>query len=43
MEKKDTWGPQSVKHPTLDLSSGLDPGVVSLSPALGSELSMEPT
>ena len=26
---------QSVEHPTLDLSSGLDLGVVSLSPTLG--------
>jgi len=29
---------QSVKHPTLDLGSGLDLRVVSLSPTLGSTL-----
>ena len=34
---------QSVKHPTLDLSSGLDLGVASSSPGLGSELGVEPT
>jgi len=34
---------QLVKHPTLDLSSGLDLRVVSSSPALGSTLSMETT
>ena len=32
---------QSVEHPTLDLSSGLDLGVVSSSPTLGSTLDME--
>lgn len=33
----------SVKYLTLDLCSGLDLGVVSLSPTLGSSLGMEPT
>ena len=33
---------QSVKHPTLDLSSGLDLRVMSSSPILGSVLGMEP-
>ena len=33
----------SVKHPTLDLSSGLDLRLLSLSPALGSTLGMELT
>ena len=32
---KDPWVAQSVKHPTLDLSSGLDLRVVSSSPTLG--------
>ena len=32
---------QSVKHPTLDLSSGLDLRVVSSSPMLGSVLGMK--
>jgi len=34
---------QSVKCPTLDLSSGLDLRVVSSNPMLGSMLGMEPT
>ena len=34
---------QSVKRLTLDLSSGLDLKVMSLSPMLGSMLSVEPT
>ena len=33
---------QSVKRLTLEISSGLDPRVVSLSPALRSMLSVEP-
>ena len=33
---------QSVKHPTLDLSSSLDLSVVSSSPGLGSTLDAEP-
>ena len=37
------WVAQSVKHPTLDLSSGHDPRVRRSSPALGSVLSVEPT
>ena len=32
-----------VRYPTLDVSSGLDLGVVSSSPGLGSTLGMEPT
>ena len=40
---KGTCVAQLVKHPTLDLSSGLDPRVVSSSPALGSKLGVEPT
>jgi len=38
-----TWVAQSVKHPTLDLSSGLDLRVMSSSPTLGSMLGVEPT
>ena len=34
---------QLVVHPTLDLNSALDRGVVSSSPALGSMLGVEPT
>ena len=34
---------QSVEHPTLDLSSGLDLKVVNSSPTLGSMLGMEST
>ena len=34
---------QSVKHLSLDLSSGLDLTVVSSSPALGPALGMKPT
>ena len=37
------WVAQSVKHRTLDLSSGLALRVVSSSPTLGSMLGMEPT
>jgi len=37
-----TWVAQSVKYLTLDLSSGLDLTVVSLSPTLGSMLGVEP-
>ena len=37
-----TWMAQSVKRPTLDLSSGLDLRVMSSSPVLGSTLSTEP-
>ena len=33
---------QSVKHPTLDHSSGLDLWVVNLRPMLGSVLDVEP-
>lgn len=33
----------SVKRPTLDLSSGVDPRVMSSSPALDSTLGVEPT
>ena len=36
------WVAQSVKHLTLDLSSGHDLRVVRSSPGLGSVLSMEP-
>ena len=38
-----TWVAQSVKHLTLDLSSGLDLRVLSSSPTLGSMLGVEPT
>lgn len=34
---------QRVKHPTLHLHSGLDLRAVSLRPALGSTLGVEPT
>ena len=37
------WVAQLVKHLSLDLSSGLDLGVVSSSSALGSVLGAEPT
>lgn len=37
-----TWVVQSVKHLTLDLSSGFDLKVVSSGPTLGSPLGMEP-
>ena len=37
------WVAQSIKHPTLDLNSGLDLRVVSSGPELGSMPSMEPT
>ena len=40
---RGTWLAQSVKPPTLDLSSGLDLRVMSSSPALGSTLGEEPT
>ena len=38
-----TWGAQSVKSPTLDLSSGLDLRVTSSSPMLGFHTGCEPT
>ena len=44
--KKDFWGTRVAKLvgcPTLDLSSGLDLGVMGLSLALGFTLHMEPT
>ena len=37
------WETQSIMHPTLDLSSGLDLGVMSSSPTLGSALGAKPT
>jgi len=37
------WVAQSVKHLTLDLSSGLDLWVMSSNPVLGSTLGVEPT
>jgi len=37
------WVAQSAKCPTLDLSSGIDLGVMSSSPALGSTVGMAPT
>jgi len=40
---RGAWMAQSAKRPTLDLSSGRDLRVVSLSPALGSMLGGEPT
>ena len=40
---RGTWGAQSVKHPNLDFSSGLDLKVMSSSSTLGSVLGMEPT
>ena len=45
-DKNKRWGSrvaQSVKHPTLDLSSGPDLRVMSSSPALGSVLGVKPT
>ena len=39
----DAWVAKLVKGPTLDLSLGLDLKVMSLSPALGSMLSVKPT
>ena len=39
---EDAWVAQSVKHPTLDFSSGHDLGVVRLSLMLGSLPGMEP-
>ena len=38
-----TWVAQLLKHPTLDLSAGLDLGDVSSNPTLDSMLGMEPT
>ena len=38
-----SWGAPLVKHPTLDLSSGLDLRDLSSSPALGSTLGMKLT
>ena len=40
---KGTWVAQPVKHPTLDLDSGLDLRVIDLGPVLGSMLRMQPT
>ena len=40
--KLGAWVAPSVKHLTLDVSSGLDLRVVSLNPTLGSMFSMEP-
>jgi len=40
---RGAWVAQSVKHLTLDLSSGPEHRVVSSSPTLGSTLGMEPT
>ena len=37
------WVAQPLKHPTLDLSSGLDLGVVNSSPAWGSAPGVKPT
>ena len=37
----DAWVAQSVKHLTLDFSSGRDLTVLRLSPALGSMMGME--
>ena len=39
---KGAWVAQSVKHPTLDFSSGHDLTVVRLSPAWGSALREKP-
>ena len=41
--KWGTWKALSVKHLTLDLSSGLDISVVSSNPTLGSMLNVEST
>ena len=38
-----TWAAQSVKHLTLNLSSGIDLRILSSSLTLGSTLGMEPT
>ena len=43
VKSRGTWVAQSVKHPTLDLSSGLDLKVVSSRLMLGFELRMKPT
>ena len=40
---RGVWVAQLIKHLTLDLSSGFDLRVMSLSPVLGSTLGMEPT
>ena len=40
---RSTWVAHLVKHPTPDLSSGLDLRIVSSSPMLGSMLGVEPT
>ena len=40
-KNRGTWVAQSIKHPTLDFSSGHDLTVVRLSPTLSSTLSME--
>ena len=42
-ESQGAWVAQSIKHPTLDLSSSLDLRVVSSSPTLGSTLGVVPT
>lgn len=39
---QDAWGAQSLEHPTLGLSSGLDVRAMSSSPALGSTPGVEP-
>lgn len=39
----DTWVAQSLGHPTLDFGVGLDLGIVSLRPMLGSMLGADPT
>jgi len=39
---RDAWVAQSVKHPTLDFSSGHDLRFMISSPMSGSALSMEP-
>ena len=39
---RGTWVTQSVEFLTLDFGSGRDPGMVELSPASGSILSIEP-
>ena len=42
IQKGGTWMAQLAKHPTLDLSSGLDLRGQEFRPALGSTLGMEP-
>ena len=43
LKRQSVMGAQSVERPTLDLSTGLDLGVVTLGPVLGSVLGVEPT